>query len=149
MSYYNLSSLYYKQGNIQEAKRMLEKAKNIDDTHPMVNAQLARIHCGAKEYDVAFSLYQTALTRQPDSAYIHSNLAVCLLNGGKIKEGREEFFKAIILNPDEIDSYFFIGLSYDAEGDSTKALYYYKQFAARAPKDSPYMAGVTSRLQKN
>lgn len=148
MPYYNLSSVYYKQRNIAEARRLLEQAKSIDDKNPLINTQLARMHCAMREYDTAFTLFQLALSQQPDNPTIYGHYGTCLLNSGRNQEGRNALLKAIALNPEEVDSYFFIALSYDADRDIANARRYYQEFIQRAPLNSPYLKPAKDRLQQ-
>ena len=145
-AYYNLSLLYYKEGNLQEAFNLLTTAKSINNSHAMVNNQLARLYCQRGDFTKSTSLFNDALSMEPDNANIYFNEGVCLLAQRKPQEARTRFFKILVLDPKDMECYYYIAASYEMEQHFPEAIYYYRLFLSKSATETPYVKDAKRRL---
>ncbi|OGF66981.1 MAG: hypothetical protein A2Y62_17915 [Candidatus Fischerbacteria bacterium RBG_13_37_8] len=130
----DLAFIYVNKRDIQKAYNILMEAKKYNPDHPYTDGMLAYVYCQTGDLNKAISLFNEAIKNNLDHSDIYFNFAICLINHGKLAESRENFLRVIRFNPGEVDSYYFIAVTYDDEKNYEKALYFYEQFLARAKK---------------
>lgn len=109
---------------LNEAKKMFEKAIELDSGYAPAYAGLADTHSwlyewvGANNYDLeaAERNSRKALSLAPNLAESHSSRGYVLSLGKNYDEAEQEFKKAIQLNPNSYDAYYYYGRSCFARG---------------------------------
>jgi protein O-mannosyl-transferase len=132
----NLASLFMKKGQYESAYVVLRKAQNFDRGHPVVNAMIAQVYCETGNVAKAITIFNEFSKVEINQSELYFNFGVCLLRHGYAEESRANFFKVIMLNPAETESFWFIGVSYDTEHNYRQAAKYYKEFLGRAHESS-------------
>jgi tetratricopeptide (TPR) repeat protein len=95
-----LGRVYYKKGNYQRAKELLEKANSVDPEFYFAYNDLGIVLMKLKKYGDANAAFTVALAIQPDSAEINYNIARSLLMMNKNNEALDYAKRALELAPD-------------------------------------------------
>ncbi|MGZ5134009.1 MAG: adenylate/guanylate cyclase domain-containing protein, partial [Flavitalea sp.] len=109
---------------LDESKNMFEKAVKLDSGYALAYAGLADLHSwsyewvGANNADLvaAETNSQKALSLAPHLSESHSSRGYVLTLGKRYEEAEQEFRKAIQLNSNSFDAYYFYGRSCFARG---------------------------------
>ena len=73
------ANVHYKMGNVQEFKKLLSKATEMDPTNPELQYNLGVISSESKEYDEAKTYYKKALELDPTYVNAYINLSALVL----------------------------------------------------------------------
>ena len=109
---------------LDDSKNMFEKAVELDSSYALAYAGLADLHSwsyewvGANNADLvaAETNSQKALSLAPHLSESHSSRGYVLALGKRYDEAEQEFRKAIQLNSNSFDAYYFYGRSCFARG---------------------------------
>ena len=93
-TYVQIGYGYFEQGNLQEAKKSLTKALDINEKSGGAHLGLARIYDRELEYKLAESHFQKAL-RYDDTTEAHFQYGVYLYNRGDLKSAYRELNKVL------------------------------------------------------
>jgi tetratricopeptide (TPR) repeat protein len=145
---YDLADIYMQQKRYDDAYKLLMDAKKIDEKHPYTNSLLAQYYCEIGEIGVAKLLMSEAEKNGLDLANSFFNIGICMLNHNELFYAQRYFFRTIEFNKDEVESYFFIGVTYDRMNDIDKAVYFYKQYLQQAKLDAEWRQRALMRLQE-
>jgi tetratricopeptide (TPR) repeat protein len=80
----------------------------------------------------------------PQSAENHYNLGICYFHKVEYDTAKKEFNRAIEIS-DYPDAYLYLGAMYRLEGDSEKALHYYRERIKRKQGDDDQYAKEAMR----
>ncbi len=100
--------------SIEGAKRMFERAIELDPTYARAHAGLADVHsqffewwgATSEDFDAADRASQKALELAPDSDEAHASRGRVLAARRQYEEAEKEFQKAIENNPNAFDAYY-------------------------------------------
>ena len=90
------------------AKTLALKAVSENPTAENLHT-LGRVYLAEKNFDEAIEQFENAVKLTPNTAKLHNDLGVALLEKGKLEnlaKANEEFSKAIVLNKNLLDAYF-------------------------------------------
>ena len=147
VSYYiNTALIYLEQGKIIEALSVLHKGHSVDASNAPINALLGKTYCLSGDFTSAMLFFDTSLKTDPEDAYTHYDKAQCLLTYGRTEESRTSLFATLKNNPQLIDAYFYIALSYEQEKNSEQASSFYNQFLSKAPPGNPLIAEAKAKV---
>jgi len=90
----------------------------------------------AGKLDEAEVLYKDAITKSPQYAVLHYNLAIVYMMKNNAAAAEAEYLKAIELQPEQSDAYAGITNLYLATGKADKALEIVNKAAAERPDDA-------------
>ena len=112
---------------LKEAALLMEKAMKLAPQNPPVLTEAALIFMSQGKREAARERLAEAISR--DSSYTPAQffLSALLVREGKIKQGEEEFQKAVRLNPLEYQAYFAMARAYEEKGMEKKAAEAYKK----------------------
>ncbi len=99
MLFYNMGSIYIKQGNINESLMALKKAILLKPDHADAYNNLGNVNLDQGNFEEAIKIFNKIISLKPDHAEAYNNLGICLSNQGRINESIESHKKAISLNP--------------------------------------------------
>lgn len=110
---------------LDEAKDHLLRAKALvtdpaDDAH--IELHLAEVAFEQKEYEDALSHYQRAANFHSDSAESWANVALTYRMLGNKEEAEANYKRAIALEPDNEDYYYFLSEMYSENNQPAKAV---------------------------
>lgn len=95
LSDYQKGRLYYYQGDYENARNFLEKART--DEGEGVTEYLGMTYEALGDTNYAASLYKTYLEKHPDDAIVQNQLGRCLMNAGEYDEALKCFEAALAL----------------------------------------------------
>lgn len=98
--YINLAHALEEQGNIVEAEAYFKKASEIAPNDTRVFYNLARLYSKLELWDQAITSYERQMALEPNNAWLHSNLANCYLQKGRIPEAKSHLLRTVELDPD-------------------------------------------------
>lgn len=146
--YAHLAILYFEQQKFDKTLVVLKHAYQIDDKDPIVNALLGKTYCTLGDLNAAIPFFDKSLKIAGDDANVYYDKAYCLLSFDRTVESRKDFLEAINRKTNQIESYFFVGYSYEIENNLKEAAKYYQQFLDHSQSENPLTAEAKTRLNK-
>jgi DNA-binding beta-propeller fold protein YncE/TPR repeat protein len=98
-AYHQLGIIYGESGELEEAKKFLEKAQSFLPDNPEVINNMANIYFLLKNYQAAQQAYERAAALDPADPYILVNLSLCYLKLDNREKATETFRKATKIDP--------------------------------------------------
>lgn len=152
--YYLKGRQLFHQVFLDEAKKMFEKAIELDPEYASAYAGLADAHSwlyeweGSKDSDLEAAERNSskALSLAPDLAESHSSRGFVLSLAGKYDEGEKEYKEAIRLNPNFFDAYYFYGRACFANGQIEKSAELFRKAAEVREEDFQSMLLLSQSL---
>jgi len=143
-----LVTQYEKEGNWEEAKRLCEKAHEIDTTSPLVAAELAFLYLEhGGDVNTAVSLAQIAKQKLPDSPITADALGWAYYKLGSLGSAVVQLKESSEKVPGNPIYHYHLGMAYiaarrfDLAGQSLRA-------ALRADPHFPYAANARAALEQ-
>ena len=128
------AATYFRRGEKLEAKdgaaaqaayrRAIELDPSFADSYLNLGAML----CEAQHFNVAVSLYDSAIVACPNSALIRFNRAVALEDLGRLEEAVSSYERSLKLDPSLADAHFNIARLKERLGDSQSALRHFNAY---------------------
>ena len=147
--YNNLANAYAKQGKVDEAIKMAERALEVQPDYGVAHYNLGNLYAQQGRLDLAQSHFEAALRVLPNFADAHSNYGQLLAERGDLEAGMQHFLKAIELNPTLSRAYFNLGVALVRQGKPGAAIGPLQQAAklnAESPQASFYLGSVYAAL---
>ncbi len=120
---FNLGHALALQGKVNEAYPLLLKALENDSIpHPDCLNILASIELNRKEYEKAEEHAELSVKIDDENINSLVRMGEALFRQNKLERAKKYFYKALKLNPNFLDAYNLLALTYKAEGDLDKAL---------------------------
>jgi tetratricopeptide (TPR) repeat protein len=143
--YNNLSNAYYKQGRVDEAIALAQKAIALAPEYGIAHYNLGNLYAAQERFDLAQQHFEKALRLYPNYAEVHSNYGQLLAERGDIESGIRFFQRAIALNPRLSRAQLNLGVALAKQGQTEEAIGPLQEAVRLAP-DSPeasyYLASV-------
>jgi tetratricopeptide (TPR) repeat protein len=106
------------QGNMAEAIDLCCSILEVDDRHIAAYHQLAQIYENQRNFAGAIENYKKAIEIDSDSPFwVYRHLGFALRQQEQLEEAVEAYRKAIVLQPDDIDTYNLLGQVLEKKGD--------------------------------
>jgi tetratricopeptide (TPR) repeat protein len=148
LNYMTLVTQYEKEGNWEEAKRLCEKAHEIDTTSPLVAAELAFLYLEhGGDVNTAVSLAQIAKQKLPDSPITADALGWAYYKLGSLGSAVVQLKESSEKVPSNPIYHYHLGMAYiasrrfDLASQSLRA-------ALRTDPSFPYAANARSALEQ-
>jgi tetratricopeptide (TPR) repeat protein len=126
---------YLQAGRVQEALAEFSKAVRLDRNHLPSLLQIADLLSSGGQVFEAYGVLQHAVSIAPASAEVHSLLGRCFSRMEKPKEARQEFRRALELNPNLAEPDYGLGVIELRQGRLAEARRHIETFLERAPSD--------------
>lgn len=97
-----LATLYYDQGNIENAREICEKLRGLDSNDARVLSLLAEIEETQQNYEAAAAYWKRVVTLQPDNQKAHQNLYQYYLKNNDPAMSFKHLEQLIRISPDNI-----------------------------------------------
>jgi arylsulfatase A-like enzyme/tetratricopeptide (TPR) repeat protein len=130
-----------------EAQARMERALALDATEPIAAFRLGWIARQAGDPARALELYQRALSRQPDAAPTHVNLANLLRETGRPQDAIQHYAIARSLGLDDVNLLTNYGVTLATVGRTQEARQMWEEALAKA-SDPQVRAGLQQNLQR-
>jgi len=98
-AFLNLGLIYRHQNKIKDATAALERAVEIDSAYSVAFRELGLTYYLAAKFDLARKALETCLDLQPDDAWGHVYLALCLQPLGDVQSAATHFQAALKSDP--------------------------------------------------
>jgi tetratricopeptide (TPR) repeat protein len=95
-----LAQLYFDEGDYEQAVELLNKIDEEEMDAPLLG-MLAYAYTQMSQFDKAVSVYEKALTRDPDNQEVRRAYAEALMGGGRLAAARTELEKILKADPDD------------------------------------------------
>jgi tetratricopeptide (TPR) repeat protein len=99
----------------------------------MAHNNLGTLSIAQQHYPIAIDHFQAAVSLNPQVAEPRSNLALALVQIGRLDEAIEHGLQAISLQPEWSKSYSVVGLAFWKKGEITQATHYFRDAIQRQP----------------
>ena len=126
-AYNGLGFCLAKEGKVDEAITLFQKALEIDPYYAVTHFNLGMALAEKGRMDDAIAEYQTALTLDPDNAQAHAKLGEALSQRGQIDEAVSQYGKALEANPYSAMAYNDLGLALVQKKQVDKAIEQYQK----------------------
>lgn len=138
--YHQLGKNEFEKKNYSKAIEYLTKAENISQNNINVLIDLSNAYRNAKLYDTAINYYLILLKLDPHYSTTHNRLGVCYIMGPKnIFKAKQEFQKAIEINPYNVLALINFGNIYYKEKLWERAIFYYTKAYREGSDTSQYV----------
>ena len=94
----NLGNIYYRRGQLSEARRSYERALELDPEQTEARYNLANLLDDSGETELAISELRRVVNRSPEFADAHFNLGVILARVGGVSQARRHFRRYLELD---------------------------------------------------
>lgn len=139
-SYKKAVSLDAKNGDYA---RVLQQCQDLKAA-PLVDEAVKKHTAG--DLTAAIALYKEAMAVVPKNARLHTNLATALQATDDFSGARDEYLKALGIDPKgEVDNWYFIGILDENGSKGAQALEDYRKYLQQAPKGA-YFQPAQARL---
>jgi Tfp pilus assembly protein PilF len=140
-NYLTLESSYKREGNWVEAKKLCERAHQIDPDSPQVAMELAFLYLEhGGDVNVAFSLAQMAKQKMPDSPPAADLLGWAYYKLGSARSAIPQLEESVRKVPDHPVFQYHLGMAYMAAGQRQSA----EQSLRRALRNDPSLVYASS-----
>ncbi|OLD61844.1 MAG: hypothetical protein AUI53_04000 [Acidobacteria bacterium 13_1_40CM_2_60_7] len=126
---------YLQAGRVQEALAEFSKAVRLDRNYLPSLLQIADLLSSSGQVFEAYGVLQHAVSIAPASAEVHSLLGRCFSRLEKPKEARQEFRRALELNPNLAEPDYGLAVMELRQGRLAEARHHIERFLQRAPGD--------------
>jgi cytochrome c-type biogenesis protein CcmH len=110
---------------------------------------LAPVLAKLGRFDEAARAYRNVITYEGETAQRRAELGAAMTgaaNGIVTADAKNEFERAVALNPQEVKARFFLGMAAEQDGRTTDAVKIWKALLADAPGDAQWRATVQEAL---
>lgn len=115
--YYNLGLTYRDNGNLQEARNMLEKAYDLCDYDDEVVETLAMLCWTLGDFSSALYYCEEGLDCNPNNSHLWNTYGAVLFNQEEFSDAEEAFENAIMINPNYYDALYNLRDAYEETGN--------------------------------
>jgi protein O-mannosyl-transferase len=124
----NIGDTFYRKGNNDSAIFYLEKAQLAGNKTAATYNVLGTAFFGNKRYAEAVSAYENGIRRDPNNWNLYLNYGNALAVSNKFPEALKAFQSSYNMNPGNIQTLYFIALTYNNLGDTLNAKKYFDEF---------------------
>jgi Flp pilus assembly protein TadD len=150
-AHYILGTIHRRKGNLELARVMLDRARDIGPDKPeMVYFELGTTAAAAKDYVSALVAFRRVVELTPDDSEAYYNIGVILLNMGQSAEAAGSLQSAIELKPDHANAHKSLGYAFLQESryqDSVRELERYLELEPQAA-DRAEIESILGELKK-
>jgi type IV pilus biogenesis/stability protein PilW len=125
--YYNVSLVYQKKGNMEEAIKAIKKAIEMDPDYAEAWNQLGNLYLENKDLQEAAQQFEKAIDLDPEHVTAHNNLGLIYTQRGLIEEAIKQFNEAARLDPNSAEAHNNLGSLYTNHGRFDQAKLHLKR----------------------
>jgi len=146
--YFNYALLLMDGNRFYDAINALEKAKQINPNDPQYLLILGKAYCQVNNIKNGLENLYKSISLDAKIPLAHHELAICLLKDKQFDLAYRELQLSLQLNPELIDSHFYLALIYEQWGNPKAAFEQYELFLSKASADNPLLP-IALRNQKS
>ena len=146
--HYQIASVHFEKGDFNLAVGSLEDAIELRPDIPKYRYHLGRIYLKMGEIDRAEINFRKAaeLTDAQRYSGINAALGYVLALKKDLPGAEEAFRKALVAEPDNPESYYFLGAIYDLQGRKDEAVSHFREYLSRGGRQ--YRSNALFYLEK-
>ncbi len=131
--HYKMAGVHCQKENLHDAAKSLQRAIYLDPGDSKYHYHLGRLYMRMHELEKAEKALRRAVELMPRERYTggHAALGYVLCQTGRMQEARAEFETCTRIDPEEPNSYYFLGCIDDAGGRRDSAVANFKEYLAR------------------
>ena len=147
--FYYFAYIFYMEKDLSSARNYIEKSLNADKDNQfslklldVLNKTEADTYLNKisnsldnQNYTEAMKLTEEALNIDSKNSALFFYKAMILIAQNNYAAATAPLYKAIELNKDNLDAYYYLGVAFDNLSEPENALEYYKEFIKRLPLD--------------
>lgn len=126
-NHYRAGLTFFHDGKQEKAVGEFTRAISIDPTMLEAYTQLGYVLLEMGNPKAAIEKFEHVKQHNPLSPAAGVGLGIAYLRVGEWDKGRRLLESAVAINPNPVQGYIELAKAYEAKGDLTKALYYYKR----------------------
>jgi protein O-mannosyl-transferase len=134
----DLANAYMKQGQLDKAQVLYERALEINPGYVLVHINLSRVYATQRDYQKAVDILLEGLRRNPMHFQLYNNLAVLYNFLGQYREAAAYLQKGVALEPDNATVHFNLAVAYEQLGQLDEAIARYRRAVVLAPAEPIY-----------
>jgi tetratricopeptide (TPR) repeat protein len=119
---YRMAISYFLTGKASEASQICTRAIRSSSTFDRLYFLEGMIRLAGRRYDLATEAFTHAVAVSPKIALYHRQLGVAELMGKHLAEGQAQFDRALSLDPNDADTYYWRGKDLALQGHRTRAI---------------------------
>ncbi|MCP3175627.1 tetratricopeptide repeat protein [Desulfuromonas sp. KJ2020] len=123
----DLANVYRKQGRLEEAQQLYERALEINPDYVLLHINLSMVYAAQKQHKKAVQILLEGVRRNPSHFKLYNNLGVLYNFQGKYAEAAAYLQKGLMLEPYNATVYFNLALAYERLGRLEDAIYHYRR----------------------
>lgn len=125
-----IAMLLVDKGEYREAVREIERAVRKVPGNPRYHMELGRVYQRMGEWADAEACYRRVIELGSEDRYTgpHAARGFTLAMMDRHGEAIQEFQRAIAIDPQFAEAYYFLGSIHDILGDREKTIYYYERY---------------------
>jgi len=116
---------YHQLGDLNNAKKLYERAIKLDKLYPEAYNNLGTVHYAKKSYGNAIKSYERALALTPKSAAVWTNLGTAYFARKKYPEALRAYQTALEIDPEVFERRGSNGVMLQERSVEEKAMFYY------------------------
>ena len=124
--------------------KVLRNFLKLNSTNEDILSLLGRFLLQTKYTLEAMEIYKKLLSLNPNSAENHYNMGICYFHKKEYDNAKKEFYRSIEIS-DYPNAYLYLGAMNRLEGNTDKALYYYRERIKRKQGDDDQYAKEAMR----
>ncbi len=131
--HYKIAGVHCQKENLRDAAKSLQRAIYLDPGDSKFHYHLGRLYMRMHEMEKAEKALRRAVELMPPDRYTggHAALGYVFCQTGRMKEARAEFETCTRIDPEEPNSYYFLGCVDDAGGRRESAIANFKEYLGR------------------
>jgi tetratricopeptide (TPR) repeat protein len=123
----DLANAYRKQGRLDEAQRIYERALEINPDYVLIHINLSMVYSAQMQTQKAVDILLEGVRRNPSHFKLYNNLGVLYNSLGKYDEAAAYLKKGAMLEPYNATLHFNLALAYERLGRLDEAITHYRR----------------------
>jgi tetratricopeptide (TPR) repeat protein len=142
VAHLNLGYALGERGDLDAARRHLERALELRPHSPRAHVGLGNVLVSSGRTDAAVAHYREALAMDPDAKHALANLGLALANLGRPDEAIPLYRRALALDPSFAIAHRYLGVALANRGQTAEALAEFEQAVRLDARDADAWNGL-------
>jgi tetratricopeptide (TPR) repeat protein len=138
VAWYNLATLYNKQGLFEKALEAFDFALLINDKNSLAWFNKANTFINMEAYTQALDCMYKGHDAEPDNPILRCGIGVCHEKMGRITEARSWYTKALEMDPILSDAWYGLGICAEIEGEFEQSVECLRKALEYMPESEEY-----------
>ena len=126
-----VARLLWDKGLLDGARRELEKGLELDPENVHIRLDLADLHLQNRALTECLAIVDAVLEKDPSHRRALLLRGIALFEGGQLDEAHSVLESALILNPDPVRAYYYLGRVHEQRGELKEAIEQYREALQR------------------